>query len=163
MGDVDIPQEDISNYYQTYKNQYDFTASMQFSHIIVDSFEIAEKVINELNDGASFHLLAQEYSTDEETNDRGGYLGFYTKTSQFIPHNYFEIAEDMEEYSYSDPFQSDNGIAILYLHRSLPSITFTYDEIKQHVKNELVLNELEQPLLTETLWEQNDIEWIFEK
>ena len=162
VGDVNIPEQEIRNHYNTYRSQYDFKASMQFSHIIVDDFEIADKVLEELDSGASFHLLAQEYSNDDETKNIGGYLGYYTKTSQFIPHKYFEIAESMEEHSYSDPFQTDNGVAIIYLHRDLPSVTFTYDEIKQHIKNELALKELEQPLTTKPLWEQRDIEWIYE-
>lgn len=162
VGDIDIPDEEAANYFNIYKNQYDFSASMQLSHIIVDTFEEAEKVINELDDEASFHLLAQEYSIDEETKDNGGYLGFYPETSQFIPHNYFEIAKDMDDYSYSEPFQSDQGVVIIYLHQKLPSITFTFDEVKQHVKNELALSDLEQQLTTETLWKQNDVKWIYE-
>src|SRR5690625_2196225 len=62
VGDIDIPDEEAANYFNIYKNQYDFSASMQLSHIIVDTFEEAEKVINELDDEASFHLLAQAYS-----------------------------------------------------------------------------------------------------
>src|SRR5690625_4152690 len=83
LSDVDIPEEEIQHHYQTYKNQYDFTESMQFSHIVVNDMAQAEKVIEELNAGASFQLLAQEYSLDDETRSRGGYLGFYTKESQF--------------------------------------------------------------------------------
>lgn len=163
VGDLSVPEEDIISYYNTYRNQYDFTASLQFSHIVVETFDEAEKVMSELETGASFHLLAQEYSIDDETNGNGGYLGFYTKTSQFIPRKYFEVAEEMDEYSYSEPFQTDNSVVIIYLHKRLPSITFTYDEIKQHVKNELALYELEQPLSTDSLWEQYDIEWVYEK
>lgn len=160
--DVIIPEEDIKGFYANYGKQYDFTASTQFSHIVVDNFETAEKVIKELDEGASFNLLAQEYSNDEETRSAGGYLGFFTKTSQFLPSGYYEAASEMEEYSYSDPFKTDNGIAIIYLHRSLPSITFTYEEMKDHIGSELGLIELEQSLNTEPLWEQLDIEWIYD-
>lgn len=163
VGDITIPEEDINHHYNIYKNQYDFAASIQLSHIVVDGFDEAKKIIDELDTGASFHLLAQEYSIDEETNKNGGYLGFYTKVSQFIPNKYFEIAEDMDEYSYSEPFQTDHGVAIIYLHQNLPSINFSYEEIKEHIKNELALYDLEQSLSTDSLWEQSEIEWIYEE
>lgn len=160
--DISIPEEEVQNFYNVYRNQYDFTSSLQFSHIIVEDTETAEKVIAELDDGASFNLLAQEYSIDEETSNSGGYLGYFTSTSQFVPAGYYERAVEMEEHSYSEPFNSGDGVAIIYLHRHLPSITFTYDELKDQIRNELALKENGQVLTADPLWEQFDIEWIFE-
>lgn len=160
--DIMVSEEDIQSFYDGYHKQYDFTASLQFSHMIVEDMAVAEKVIQELDDGASFNLLAQEYSNDEETRDAGGYLGYFTSTSQFLPVGYYEKAADMEEHSYSEPFQTDSGVAIIYLHRHLPSITFTYEEIKDQIKHELALKEFEQVLTADPLWEKLDIEWIYE-
>ncbi|PAV28583.1 protein secretion protein [Virgibacillus profundi] len=161
--DTQISEEEIQTYYNEYKNQYDFTASMQLSHIIVQNFDTAEKVIKELGDGASFDLLAQEYSLDEESKKDGGYLGFIKTTSQFFPNGYEEVAMEMEEDSYSEAFAADNGIAIIYLHRKLPSIEFTYGEIKAYVKSELALHETDQSLTANPLWEKLDIEWLYDE
>lgn len=160
--DIDISEEEVKNFYEGYKNQYDFSSSLQFSHIIVESLEEAEKVIDELDAGASFDLLAKEYSIDEETKDVGGYLGYFTSTSQFLPAGYYEKAVDMEEYSYSKPFDTGDGFAIIYLHRHLPSINFTYDEIKDQIKIELALKDQGKILSADLLWEQLDIDWIYE-
>lgn len=160
--DVIIPEEEIQSFYDGYHKQYDFASSLQLSHILVEETEVAEKVIEELEDGASFNLLAQEYSIDEETKDSGGYLGYFAGTSQFIPNGYSERAEEMDEDSYSEPFNAGDGIAIIYLHRHLPSITFTYDEIKDQIRNELALKEYEQVLTADPLWEQLEIDWIYE-
>ncbi|GAB3806304.1 peptidylprolyl isomerase [Virgibacillus kimchii] len=160
--DVDIPEEEVEQHYNTYQNQYDFTASLQLSHIIVEDFDTAGKVIDELEQGASFDLLAQEYSIDEETNTEGGYLGFIYTSSQFMPDGYEEVADEMEKNTYSDPFAAGQGIAIIYLHRSLPSIEFSYEEMKPYVENELGLHELEQSLSADSLWDDMEIEWIYE-
>lgn len=160
--DISVSEEEVQTFYDGYHKQYDFSSSLQFSHIIVEDLEKAEKVIKELDDGASFELLAKEYSIDEETKDSGGYLGYFTSTSQFIPAGYYEKAVDMEEYSYSQPFDTGNGFAIIYLHRHLPSINFTYDEIKDHIKNELALKKQEKILTADPLWEQVNIDWIYE-
>lgn len=160
MG-TSIPETEIRSHFDTYQEQYNFKASMQFSHIVVPDFETAEKVKKELDAGASFDLLAKEYSTDGDTKKDGGYLGFFVNTSQFIPGGYAEAATEMKERSYSEPFQSDNGIAIIYLHRKMPSITFTYDEIKPYIRRELAMNEQNQTLTADPLWDKRDIEWIY--
>lgn len=160
--DVMISEDEIQSFYNGYHKQYDFSSSLQFSHILVEDFETAEKVIEELDAGASFDLLAQEYSIDEETKELGGYLGYFTSTSQFLPAGYYERAIEMEEYSYSEPFNTGDGTAIIYLHRHLPSISFTYDEIKDQIRNELALKENEQVLSADPLWEELEIDWIYE-
>ena len=52
-------------------------------------------------------------------------------------------------------------MAILYLHRKLPAIEFTYDEIKPYMESELALQEMDQSLIADPLWEQLDIDWIY--
>src|SRR5690625_1090365 len=42
-------EDDVRTYYDNYHNQYNFSASIQFSHIIVDDMDTAEKVITELD------------------------------------------------------------------------------------------------------------------
>ncbi|WP_100011865.1 peptidylprolyl isomerase [Lentibacillus sediminis] len=160
--DINIPEEEIRTYYDNYGNQYDFSAAMQISHIVVEDMETAEKIVDELDQGAHFSMLAQEYSIDEESQS-DGYLGFINTNSQFFPSGYEEIAADMEEHSYSEPFQSDaGGIAILYVHRKLPAIEFTYEEMRPYVKSELALQESDQSLTAAPLWEEFDIGWIYD-
>lgn len=159
---ITVPEEEVQEFYNIYHNQYDFSASIQFSHIIVEDFDTADKIVKELDEGASFNLLAQEYSIDEDTKDSGGYLGYFSATSQFVPTGYYDKANEMEEHSYSEPFNAGNGVAIIYLHRHLPEITFTFDELKDQIKNELALKENEQMLTADPLWEELEIDWIYE-
>ncbi|WP_156290010.1 peptidylprolyl isomerase [Oceanobacillus salinisoli] len=159
--DVSVSEEEIQQFYNTYGNQYNFTEAMQISHILVEDMETAEKVKRELDQGASFTLLAKEYSMDEETRDNGGYIGFIHTNSQFFPNGYEDVAEGMNEYSYSEPFPVDDGVAIMYFHRKLPSIDFTYEEMKPYIESELALQQLNQSLSADPLWEQLDIEWIY--
>ncbi|SHG40320.1 peptidylprolyl isomerase [Ornithinibacillus halophilus] len=160
---ISIPEEEIKTYYNLYKNQYNFPKSLQLSHILVNDRETAEKVVEELNNGASFSLLAKEYSIDEESKDEGGYIGYFTTTTQFLPANYDVQAEKIEEFSYSEPFVTDRGFAIIFLHRSLPKITFSYEELRPYIKNELALDELGQSLSTNPLWEKFDINWLYDE
>ncbi|MFC4024101.1 peptidylprolyl isomerase [Oceanobacillus longus] len=160
-ADASIPEEELQTYYDTYGEQYNFSSSIKLSHILVDDFETAEKVFAELEQGAKFELLAREYSIDEETKNTGGYLGSIYTSSQFLPSSYEEEALEMDDHTYSEPFQAENGVAIIYLHKELPEIKFTYEEIKPYMESELALQELGQTLNADPLWEELDIEWIY--
>lgn len=159
---LSIDEEKVESYYDTYKKQYDFSESIQISHIIVQSMEEAEQVKKELDEGAPFGLLAQEYSLDTDTKNNGGYLGHISANSQFMPEGYFEKAEEMDNFTYSEPFQTDQGVAILYLHEHYPSYTFTYDELKPYIERELLLKDSDKQLGAKDLWQTYDVEWIYE-
>ncbi|WP_226038341.1 peptidylprolyl isomerase [Aquibacillus saliphilus] len=159
---VDVSENEIAAYYDSYKNQYEFSESIQLSHILVDDQKTAEKIISELESGASFNLLAREYSIDEETKSDGGYLGYYTEGSNFLPSDYYNKAMDMEEHTYSQPFLTAKGVAIIYLHRLLPEVSFTYGELKNHIRREVALEQVETIISANPLWIEADIEWIYE-
>ncbi|MFZ3579251.1 peptidylprolyl isomerase [Virgibacillus sp. DJP39] len=156
-----IPEDEMKAYYDTYKKQYNFSESMKVSHIIVSDMETAKKVKEELDNGASFELLAKEYSIDEDTKKDGGYLGYFQTNSQFLPMGYYDAAKKMEEGTYSEPFKSNTGVAIILLHSLLPDINFSYDEIKPYLQRELALDEMNQSLTTKPLWDKLDIQWIY--
>src|SRR5699024_10223928 len=118
--DVSIPDEEIKAFYDDYHKQYDFKAATQFSHIVVSDLETAEKVEKELGDGSFFPMIEKEYSIDEDSRDQGGYMGFYDNTRQFLPDAYLDVTKKMEEHTYSEPIQTDEGYAIVYLHSKLP-------------------------------------------
>lgn len=159
--DESIPEEEIKDFYDNYKNQYDFKPATQLSHVLVADSETAAKVEEELDEGASFSMLAKEYSNDEDTREQGGYMGFYVNTSQFLPDEYLDEIEEMDEHTYSSPIQTDEGYAIVYLHSKLPEISFDYDEIKPYVKSEMVLDEENKDLNADELWDELDIDWIY--
>ncbi|KPH75754.1 peptidylprolyl isomerase [Oceanobacillus caeni] len=160
--DHSVTEEEVQTYYQKYKSQYNFSEAMQISHILVDNARIANKVKKELDEGATFSLLAKEYSKDKETRSNGGYIGFIHTKSQFFPNGYESVARTMNEHSYSEPFQTENGVAIIYLHRKLPSIEFSYEESKPYIESELALEQLDQTLSAEALWEKLNVKWIYD-
>lgn len=160
--DLSVDEEKVKAYYDTYEKQYNFSESIQISHIIVQEMEDAEQIVEELDQGAPFELLAQEYSLDEDTKNKGGYLGHISSDSQFMPSGYFQQAIELDNYSYSEPFQTDQGVVILYLHEHYPSYTFTYDELKPYIERELLLKNSEEQLDATDLWETYDAEWMYE-
>lgn len=161
--DVEMPDEKIRTHYEEFQDQYNVQATTQISHIVVEDTETADKVHEELENGASFDLLAREYSIDEATKSDGGYFEFLVNSSQFWPEGYLEKTKEMNERTYSEPFRVNQGVAIIYLHQKLPAITFEYDEIKPYIKQELAMDELGNELSADPLWNELNIDWIYEK
>lgn len=131
--------------------------------MIVPDEEVADKVIEELEQGASFNLLAMEYSLDEDTVDEGGYLGYFTEGNQFIPPGYEEKINSMDEQSFSEPFSVGGDVAIIYLHRYLPEINFTYEELQEDITRELALKELGDDTSADILWDKTNVDWVYDE
>lgn len=54
-------------------------------HILVDTREEAEAILTQLREGADFGTLAETYSQDVSTRDRGGDLGFFARGLLLVP------------------------------------------------------------------------------
>lgn len=158
-----LEEEEIQRYYQQYKGQYRFDEMVQLSHILVETQPEAELAFSKLEEGATFQEIAEEFSVDQDTADNGGYLGFYTSTSSFIPAQYFEVAKTLEEGSYSTPFTTDNGYAILYHHQHLEEIELTYEEAREEVRQDLALDKLDRKVDARFLWDQLEVDILYDK
>lgn len=159
--DVTIPEEEIREYYDTYERQYNFSQRIELSHIVVDDLDTANRLYQELEEGADFKALAYEYTIDEDSRATGGYIGFFATQSTFLPTNYLEEASNIAPFSYTEPFLGNQGYVILYLHRELPELELEYDQIKDHIRVKLAIEELEETPSIEALWEEFEIDWIY--
>lgn len=160
--DMVITDQELQTYYDQYRGQYQLSQTIQISHIVVSNQTTADKVVEELDGGASFSALAREYTVDEDTQNAGGYLGYYTESSSFLPGAYFDQAMSMQEHTYSEPFAVDGGVAIIYLHRELAEIDLSFDALKDHLRREVALEKMEVSPTATSLWSKLDIEWIYE-
>lgn len=82
-------------------------------HILVSDEETANKVLDELEAGATFEELAKKYSSDTASRDMGGDLGWFPRGMMVQP---FEDAVfSMEVGTVSEPVQTDFGYHIIKL------------------------------------------------
>jgi foldase protein PrsA len=159
--DIIISEGEITKAFSDRKEQYEFPRSYQLSQIIVSDQNTAETVINELNNGQSFQQLAKEYSIDPYTKANGGYLGYFPEDNNYLQNIYYTTVNNMEEDSYSRPFQTGEGTVILYLHHILPEIQLGFDDAKDHVRSRLALEQIATNVSPEILWEELGVSWIY--
>ena len=94
-----------------FKDQ-DFEAEMvNARHILVDTEEKAQEVLDKLAAGENWNDLAKEYSQDTANKDSGGELGWFARGTMALP--FEEAAFAMEPGTISKPVKTDFGYHII--------------------------------------------------
>jgi peptidyl-prolyl cis-trans isomerase C len=104
------------------------------SHILVATEEEAQNLIDQLNDGADFVALAQEFSTGP-SGPNGGALGWFG-TGMMVPE--FETAvAGLEAGEISAPFQTQFGWHVVKLNESRISAPPALEDVRADLEEEL--------------------------
>jgi len=83
-GRIAVSDEEVKDYFEKNKEKFTDPEQVRVSHILVRSKSEAQKILNELEDGANFEKLAREYSIDSMTAPMGGDLGYISR-GEMIP------------------------------------------------------------------------------
>jgi peptidyl-prolyl cis-trans isomerase C len=114
VGDVGPTEEEVQDFYDENKaTQFTIPERRCIRHILFteDEEDTADEVQQELEDGGDFTELAEEYSKDPGTKDRGGELGCQPEGG-FVP-EFDEAAFGAEEGDIVGPVETDFGFHII--------------------------------------------------
>jgi foldase protein PrsA len=161
--DAVISEEELQQFYNQNKELYDIPTTYHLSHIVVQTLEEAEQVVKELNNGSSFSALAMERSMDEFSANQGGELGFVSEESGYVPESYIEHAEQMDLNKWSDePIEVEAGYAVIHLHEVISGITYSFDEVKNQIRRQIAIDQVQGALSTQSFWEEAEVSWFYE-
>jgi parvulin-like peptidyl-prolyl isomerase len=99
-------------------------------HILVDSADLANSLLSQLQAGADFTSLAQQYSQDTLTRDGGGDLGWFSR-GQLVSKEVEDAAFALQPGQYSGVVQSAFGFHIVQLIETDPARPIDADPLHE--------------------------------
>ena len=132
---TEATQEEVLNYYNTHKNDFHNAESVKASHILVDTEEKANNILDEISNGLSFEDAAKKYSTCP-SNEVGGDLGQFSR-GQMVP-EFENEAFSMEVGTVSKPVKTQFGYHLIKLVEKHPESESTFEEAVEEIYHEVL-------------------------
>lgn len=105
------------------------------SHILVETQELAQQLIEELEGGADFAALAEEHSTGP-SGPSGGSLGWFGEGAMVEP--FQNAVQEMEPGSVrSEPVQTQFGWHVIRLNETRPAEAPALDEVRGELAEQI--------------------------
>lgn len=128
---VSVSEDEIENYYEENKDTLFSPVTYTASHILLESEEMADKVLDQINEGLDYKEAAKKYSLDP-TKDNGGSLGSFPKG--VMVKEFQQGLDELKIGEISKPIKTQFGYHIIKLDNKMDSSN-TYDDIKDKVKS----------------------------
>lgn len=133
MNKIEVNDTDAINYYNLHQEEFGEPEKIKVRHILVKGETEANFITEKLNKGEDFAKLAQEYSIDPGTKDKGGELGFFSK-GQMVP-EFEEAAFMLKIGERSKPVKTYYGFHIIELEERKEATQKSFSEVKEEAKN----------------------------
>ncbi|MHC6181386.1 peptidylprolyl isomerase [Clostridium sp. JNZ X4-2] len=135
MEDVKVTDDEVKDYYKANRSMYKNPESITAKHILVDSIEKANEVLEEIKNGLSFEDAAKKYSSCP-SKAQGGSLGKFTR-GQMVP-EFENTAFQLEIGIISEPVKTQFGYHLIKVEEKEEVSIKTFDEVKDAIKRGLL-------------------------
>ncbi|MBS3943134.1 MAG: peptidylprolyl isomerase [Dethiobacter sp.] len=132
---VSLSDQQLEEYFNANQSEFNIPDEAEARHILVDSMEEANEIIDLLNQGSDFAGLAKERSQDPGSKDQGGNLGFF-KPGVMVP-EFDEAVFSMEIGQISEPVETMHGFHIIELLDKKSGRVVTFAEVKEAVRESM--------------------------
>lgn len=143
---IEITETEISDYFTQNKASFDQQEQVSARHILVETVETANEVLDKLSNGEDFEALASEYSIDTSNKDSGGALGFFGR-GQMVP-AFEEAAFTAEVGKVVGPVETDYGYHLLIVDEKVEAVEATLEEKKEEVRDTLLDQKIQSQVTT---------------
>lgn len=133
MKKIEVNDTDVVNYYNLHSSEFGEPEKIRVRHILVKGETEVNSVAEKLSKGGDFAKLAQEFSVDPGTKDKGGELGFFSK-GQMVP-EFEEAAFALKIGERSKPVRTSYGFHIIEMEEIKEATQKAFDEVKDEAKN----------------------------
>jgi parvulin-like peptidyl-prolyl isomerase len=142
-----VPDSDLEAYYKAHHTGYEHPASRDVRQISVATRALADRLERQLKGGADFAKLAEQYSTDAASSDRGGRLEGGMVHGQVLP-ELERAAFALKTHEISAPVHTQFGWHILQALGDLKPATVTPLAQVRDTIQALLLQQAKQKLMS---------------
>jgi parvulin-like peptidyl-prolyl isomerase len=139
-GPIELSEENISTYFDENRQQYETEERIQASHILVETEEEAQQILEELSSGSDFGLIARERSIDPGSGPAGGDLGWFGRGQMVAPFEQAALALKVGEIS--GIVETDFGYHIILLtgreEETHPELAEVADQVRLDAEGEVI-------------------------
>jgi foldase protein PrsA len=139
---IEVTDSDVEQYIEDNTEQFALEREMRYAQIVVDSREHAMRVLEELQSGADFMVLAKDVSLDEATAANGGDSGWVSAGDPFIAEEVSAALASAEVGGVSEPIAISEGrwfIVTLLGRRTINPLNDS--SVRTELRRELALSE----------------------
>ncbi|MBW6467660.1 MAG: peptidylprolyl isomerase [Coriobacteriia bacterium] len=139
VGDDEVTDAEIEEYYEANKAQYEEQAAVKASHILFDPEDKAnaEDVLAQVNNGGDFAELAKEHSKDPGSAAQGGDLGWSDPARPFVT-EFQDALEALEVGEISELVETEYGWHIIKVDESREQRTKPLDEVSEQIEQQIL-------------------------
>lgn len=160
--DVVIKEEQIEKFYDDNQALYNIPTTYRASLIVLQTENDVLDAVKELENGSSFDVLARERSLDISSASLGGDIGYISEGQENVDASIVEAASKLDVDQWSGPVSLSGGrYGIVYVQDISQGQAFSYEDVKDHIKRELALEQLPQSVSPEAFWKEFDTEWFY--
>ena len=157
-----IPENELKKYYQQNKDLYKVPEQIHAKHIVKhpgsceNPLELMTQIKAEIDAGEDFEVVGNRYS---DCSGSGLDLGYFPR-GEMVP-AFEDVVFKMKKGEISNVFQTDFGFHIAKVYDKRPEIIASFDQVKQHIRNNIIQEKSEQEVqkLVDSIKENYSIEY----
>jgi peptidyl-prolyl cis-trans isomerase C len=135
ISSVSVNEEEIKEYYNENKEAFNEGEQVSARHILVDSLDKAQEIIEKINDGMTFSDAARMFSSCP-SKDQGGSLGYFGR-GMMVP-EFEDAAFTLEKGVISQPVKTQFGYHIIIVDDKVDAEVKPFDEVKDLIRNQML-------------------------
>lgn len=132
---ISVTDEEKEAYFEENKESFNQPEQVTARHILTETKEEAQTVLDKLEEGEDFADLAAEYSTDDTTSGSGGDLGTFGEGE--MVEAFDEAAFFLEDGEVSDPVETEYGFHIIEVTDHTNEKESVYEDVEDEVTDAL--------------------------
>jgi parvulin-like peptidyl-prolyl isomerase len=136
--DVTVSAEEVQSYFQANYSQYGGqNEQVKARHILVETEEEAVAIIKQVMSGADFAELAKEKSTDTDSKNSGGDLGYFSKGDMVAEFEQAAFSQPVGKVS-EKPVKTKFGYHIILVEDHKQAVKPDFNTVAEAVKKDAV-------------------------